>query len=114
MRSKIFFILNFIVVWFCFECIQAQQYRTINIGSKKFTESVILGELAALLGQSKSSEVVHIKELGGTRVLWNALIRGEVDLYPEYTGTIIQEILSDKTIGRWDQLAQILSEYNIN
>lgn len=114
MRSGLLCILNFIFVLIFGEFIQAQEHRTINIGSKKFTESVILGELAALLGQTKSPDVIHIKELGGTRLLWNALIRGEIDLYPEYTGTIIQEILSNKSIDRWEQLAQILSEYNIN
>jgi osmoprotectant transport system permease protein len=66
----------------------------IRIGSKKFTESVILGELAALLARDAGAPAEHRKELGGTRVLWNALRAGDIDLYPEYTGTITEEILA--------------------
>jgi osmoprotectant transport system permease protein len=113
MRSGIHIILNFIFVLNFCEYMQAQEHHTINIGSKKFTESVILGELAALLGRTKSPDVSHIKELGGTRVLWNALIRGEIDLYPEYTGTIFQEILANNPIESWEQLEQTLSRYEI-
>ena len=66
---------------------------TARVGSKKFTESVILAELASQLAASTGARVVHVKELGGTRVLWSALLAREIDLYPEYTGTIAQELL---------------------
>ncbi len=65
----------------------------VRVGSKKFTESVVLSELAAQLAASTGVRAVHVKELGGTRVLWSALLAGEIDLYPEYTGTIAQELL---------------------
>ncbi|MHC4455408.1 MAG: glycine betaine ABC transporter substrate-binding protein, partial [Planctomycetota bacterium] len=65
----------------------------IKIGSKKFTESVILGEIVTHLTQSVNVHAIHLRELGGTRVLWNALLKGEIDIYPEYTGTISKEIL---------------------
>ncbi|MEE8142989.1 MAG: glycine betaine ABC transporter substrate-binding protein [Planctomycetota bacterium] len=69
------------------------------VGSKKFTESVILGELLQLLGSREwGVEVSHRRELGGTRILWNSLVNGELDFYPEYTGTITQEILADQDI----------------
>lgn len=68
--------------------------RTIAVGSKKFTESVLLGEMAAQLLGSEGFTVHRRLELGGTQVLWNALLGGEIDLYPEYTGTISQEILA--------------------
>ena len=71
----------------------------VRIGSKKFTESVILGDLAALLARSAGARVSHRKELGGTRVLWGALLRGDIDAYPEYTGTIREEILAGSHIG---------------
>ena len=47
------------------------------IGSKAFTESIVLGEIAALMLQSSGRNVEHRRQLGGTRVLWNALLRGE-------------------------------------
>jgi osmoprotectant transport system permease protein len=65
----------------------------VRIGSKKFTESVILAELASQLAAVAGARAEHVKELGGTRVLWSALLAGEIDLYPEYTGTIAEELL---------------------
>jgi osmoprotectant transport system permease protein len=68
----------------------------VRVGSKKFTESVILGELVAQLARSSGARAVHRRELGGTTVLWEALRRGELDVYPEYTGTLRQELLSGR------------------
>ena len=69
------------------------------MGSKKFTESVVLGEVLSHIGRSVNASVTHRRELGGTRVLWNALIKGEVDLYPDYTGTLSQEILAGENLS---------------
>ena len=74
----------------------AQENYHVKIGSKKFTESVIIGEIAKDLGRKENENVEHLKELGGTRVLWDALLKGDIDIYPEYTGTIKQEIFSGK------------------
>lgn len=65
----------------------------VRVGSKAFTESVVLGELAAGLLRDAGVPVEHRRELGGTRVVWEALLSGEIDVYPEYTGTVVQEIL---------------------
>ncbi|HKP64215.1 MAG TPA: glycine betaine ABC transporter substrate-binding protein [Polyangiales bacterium] len=65
----------------------------LRVGSKKFTESVLLGELARLLAADGGARAEHRRELGGTRVLWEALLAGEIDVYPEYTGTLREEIL---------------------
>jgi osmoprotectant transport system permease protein len=70
----------------------------VKVGSKKFTESVILGEIIADLAKNAGAMVVHRRELGGTRVLWDALLKGDTDIYPEYTGTISREILAGKGI----------------
>ena len=69
---------------------------TIAIGSKNFTESVILGELATLLVRSEGRTALHRKALGGTRIVFNALTVGDIDAYAEYTGTIREEILSGR------------------
>jgi osmoprotectant transport system substrate-binding protein/osmoprotectant transport system permease protein len=66
----------------------------LRIGSKKFTESVILGEMLRLLAEEAGLEAVHYREFGGTRIVFDALAAGEIDVYPEYTGTIIEEILA--------------------
>jgi osmoprotectant transport system permease protein len=66
----------------------------VRIGSKKFTESVILGEMLRLLAEQAELEAVHYREFGGTRIVFDALVAGEIDVYPEYTGTIREEILA--------------------
>ena len=85
----------------------------IKIGSKKFTESVILGEMLAHLARSADAAATHRRELGGTRVLWEALLRGDIDVYPEYTGTISQEILAGKNLKTDDALRAALAERGI-
>ncbi|HJP97724.1 MAG TPA: glycine betaine ABC transporter substrate-binding protein, partial [Rhodanobacteraceae bacterium] len=68
---------------------------TVVIGSKNFTESVVLGEIARLAARERGVDVQHRRSLGGTRILWRALIGGDIDAYPEYTGTITHELLRD-------------------
>ncbi|HVR60782.1 MAG TPA: glycine betaine ABC transporter substrate-binding protein [Polyangia bacterium] len=65
----------------------------LRVASKPFTESVILGEIAALTASAAGAPARHQRALGGTRLCWNALRAGEIDAYPEYTGTLIQELL---------------------
>jgi osmoprotectant transport system permease protein len=67
---------------------------TIVIGSKKFTESVILGEIARQTALLHGAEAEHRQEIGGTRILFKALQQGQIDIYPEYTGTIVREIFA--------------------
>ncbi len=90
----------------------AQSSETIKTGSKKFTENVILGEITTQLIRSENVNGIHIRELGGTRILWNALLKGEIDIYPDYTGTIIEEILADENVTN-KNLKDILSQYEI-
>ena len=68
---------------------------TLRIGSKAFSESVILGELLAVRGRQLGYEVRHRRELGGTGLVWKALLSGDIDVYPDYTGTIAESILRD-------------------
>lgn len=67
----------------------------VRIGSKQFTESVVLGEVARLGAQQAGVDATHQRELGGTRILWSALQHGDIDAYPEYTGTLTQELLKN-------------------
>lgn len=72
----------------------------IVVGSKKFTESVVLGEVALALTRDNGIPGRHQRELGGSRVLFNALRAGDIDIYPEYTGTLGFELLAEDTGGR--------------
>lgn len=71
----------------------AQAKPKVRVGSKSFTESVVLGDLLAHLATQSGADVEHLSELGGTQVLWKALVKGDIDAYVDYTGTI-QELLS--------------------
>jgi len=95
-QNNISFIVGLFLCFAFFNISSVNAQNTIKIGSKKFTESVILGDIAVHLAESKKLSAEHKEELGGTRVLWNALLKGEIDIYPEYSGTIKQEILSGK------------------
>src|SRR5437660_3048236 len=64
----------------------------IVIGSKKFTESYVLGEIAQRALNDAGLATEHREGMGGTIILWQALRGGQIDAYPEYTGTIAQEI----------------------
>lgn len=70
-----------------------KQSGAVVIGSKNFTEAVILGEIGAALGRQAGVEVEHRRQLGGTRILWRALEEGSIDAYAEYTGTLAGELL---------------------
>lgn len=65
----------------------------VVVGSKNFTESVVLGEIARLAARENGVDVQHRQALGGTRILWRALTHGDIDAYPEYTGTLTHELL---------------------
>jgi len=65
----------------------------VTIGSKKFTESYVLGEIAKDTLSNVGIAAEHRQGMGGTIIVWQALRGGQIDVYPEYTGTIVQEIL---------------------
>ncbi len=85
----------------------------VVFGSKKFTESVILGEIIAGLARSAGARARHRRELGGTRVLWGALLNGDIDIYPEYTGTISGEILARRGIDSMEKMRTALAARGI-
>jgi osmoprotectant transport system permease protein len=89
---------------------------TVRIGSKVFTESVILGEILAELARNAGAHVEYTqtRALGSTRVVWEALRQGAVDIYPEYTGTISKEILAGKGIRGDAELRQELAKLGIS
>jgi osmoprotectant transport system permease protein len=69
------------------------QEDVLKIGSKRFTESYILGEILRETVSRSGMKAEHKPGLGNTGILFAALKAGAIDLYPEYTGTIAREIL---------------------
>ena len=66
---------------------------SVTVGSKNFTEELILGELYAQALEHAGVAVTRKLNLGTTDIAMAALKRGEIDLYPEYTGTALLNVL---------------------
>lgn len=64
-----------------------EQYVVIKVGHKTFTEQRILGNTIAILIEKNTPYKVSLTELGGTNINFEAIKNGEIDIYPEYTGT---------------------------
>lgn len=67
--------------------------ESVLVGSKKFTESYVLAEIAKRVIANTGVPVDHRQGMGGTIILWQALRGDQISVYPEYTGTIAEEIL---------------------
>src|SRR5213594_379146 len=85
----------------------------VVIGSKKFTESYVLGEIAKRSLIDAGISVEHRQGMGGTIILWQALRGGQIDVYPEYTGTISQEILKSDHALSFDQIRDSLVKFGV-
>jgi osmoprotectant transport system permease protein len=71
---------------------------SLRIGSKRFTESYILAQVLAQTAAPHAAVEV-LPGLGNTAIVYAALRAGSIDAYPEYAGTIAQEILKDSQIA---------------
>lgn len=84
---------------------------TVVIGGKQFTEQEILGEIMAIMIESNSDiEVDRKLNLGGTMICFNALKAGDLDLYAEYTGTGLVNILKRDVISDPDRAYTVVKE----
>jgi osmoprotectant transport system permease protein len=93
--------------------IGADAEPTVRVGSKAFTESVILGDMAVDLIRDAGVPATHRKELGGTQILFHALEANEIDVYPDYTGTISDEILAGTRIQDENALRAALARRGV-
>jgi osmoprotectant transport system substrate-binding protein len=72
----------------------------LTVGSKNFTEQVILGEIIAQHLENQLHQPVDRKlDLGGTLLAHQSLLSGEIDLYPEYTGTAFTNVLKQSGVN---------------
>lgn len=89
-------------------------HARIRVGSKAFTEGYLLGELAAQKIEMDAGRPVERRfGLGNTGVVFEALKKGEIDVYPEYTGTISEAILFDPNLRDPDELRARLAEIDL-
>ena len=87
--------------------------KPIVIGSKKFTESYVLGEIARRALNDAKVATEHRQGMGGTIILWQALRGGQIDAYPEYTGTIAQEILRNGHQLSFQEIRDALGKFGV-
>src|SRR6202795_4426438 len=87
---------------------------TLNVGSKRFTESYILGEVIKQTAQSAGeAAAVHRQGLGNTAIVLNALATGDIHIYAEYTGTNAKEILKLDAVPPLPELNARLSKMGL-
>ena len=115
MKNRALIRLIVLILGLLFAGLAPIPHRTVQmrIGSKKFTESVILGEMLRLSAEADGFEAVHYRELGGTRIVFDSLVAGEIDVYPEYTGTIAAEILAGQNVPNETAMRDLLREKGI-
>lgn len=88
--------------------------KPIVVGSKNFNESYLLAELMSQALEAEGFEVRRTFGLGGTLICYDALVAGEIDVYPEYTGTISQAILELPGKPALDELRERVGENDLS
>ena len=88
--------------------------QTLRVGAKHFNEGYILSEMLAQLLEDRGFKVERKFNLGGTVVCFEALRKGEIDVYPEYTGSLAEEILKSKQrLGHAELHARLQNELGL-
>jgi osmoprotectant transport system permease protein len=86
----------------------------VLVGSKRFTESYLLGEIVAQRMQTIDGvRATHRQGLGNTAILFAALKSGAIDVYPDYTGTLAFELLGLSRVPTLDQLNIALDSHGL-
>jgi osmoprotectant transport system permease protein len=85
----------------------------VVVGSKKFTESYVLAEIATRTLEDAGFTVVHKQGMGATGIVWEALKSGQVSAYPDYTGTISEELLKAHGEMTPEAMQKALAPYGI-
>ena len=96
-----------------FAAVVSTHANPVIIGSKKFTESYVLGEIAQRALNDAGVAAEHRQGMGGTIILWQALQGGQIDAYPEYTGTIGQEILKNDRQLSSQEIRDALGKFGV-
>jgi osmoprotectant transport system substrate-binding protein len=92
----------------------AAQAEPVKIGSKNFTEQFVVAEIYAQALEKAGIEVQKRLNLGATQIAHTALTSGEIDLYPEYTGTALAAIVKGELTSDADQIYADVKTYYEN
>jgi osmoprotectant transport system substrate-binding protein len=95
-----------------FTCCGPPRAERVVIGSKNFTEQLILGEIFAQQIENKTHLPVERRfYLAGTYICQQAILGGRIDIYPEYTGTALTAVLKESPQGDREVYSRVKSEY---
>ncbi len=105
---------GWVLVLLCQSALAASAAESITVGSKRFAESYILGEIATQRIQATgAAAATHRQGLGNTAILFEALKSGAIDVYPDYTGTLAFELLGLKRVPSLAELNTQLAPYQL-
>jgi len=93
-----------------FQEAKGQEKPVIIVGSKGFTEQTIVGNMVALLMENNGFKVDRKIGLGGTVICHEAIVRGDINVYVEYTGTGLTAILKKPAVKDPDEAYQIVKK----
>ena len=114
-RFLVSWLADFLLIFSCVPAflINSSSAADVVIGSKKFTESYVLGEIAKRTLTDAGIPAEHRQGMGGTIILWEALRGGQIEAYPEYAGTIATEILKSDSTLSLDQIREALEKVGV-
>jgi osmoprotectant transport system permease protein len=114
-RFLVSWLADFLLIFSCVPAflINSSSAADVVIGSKKFTESYVLGEIAKRTLIDAGIPAEHRQGMGGTIILWEALRGGQIEAYPEYAGTIATEILKSDSTLSLDQIREALEKVGV-
>jgi osmoprotectant transport system substrate-binding protein len=110
--SQLIVCLSFLLLILLSACGPSRENRIV-VGSKNFTEQLVLGEIIAQQIEAKTHLPVERRfYLAGSYICHQAILGGRIDIYPEYTGTALTAILKEKPNASSEQVyQQVKDEY---
>lgn len=102
-----------LIATLCFLRASTSLAEPIPVGSKKFTESYVLAEIAKRAMENAGIAAEHRQGMGGTIILWEALRTDQIGFYPEYTGTIGEEILKGSPSASTAVIREQLAKFGV-
>ncbi|MHC9539325.1 MAG: glycine betaine ABC transporter substrate-binding protein [Vulcanimicrobiota bacterium] len=104
--------ISIVIIFSISFSLPAREQNSLIVGGKNFSEGFIISEIFAQLIEKKMGITVERRfGLGGTYICFEAMRKGEIDLYPEYTGTALIALMKRETPGNPDKVYSVVKEY---
>ena len=86
------------------------EVETIKIGHKNYTEQRVLGQMFAVMIENHTDYKTDVKELGGTKIAFEALKTGDINIYPEFSGTAYTALLNESGLKDPDEVHKLVKD----